>query len=159
MVILYKMINLIKFNRHWNKGFRYDYPKTRKWMNVLRQHLDDRMIIELTGLRRLGKTTLFLQLINELINKGTDPLNIWYYSFDEERYVVDEIFVEFQKQSKKDLQKDKIYVFFDEIIFRQHQFASCLRFDGIASWKMHMLKILAEKYVASFFINVYHLFG
>jgi predicted AAA+ superfamily ATPase len=45
-------------------GFRYEFPKTRKFIETLEQHIDNRQIVELTGLRRLGKTTLFLQVIN-----------------------------------------------------------------------------------------------
>jgi len=109
------MINLLKFNRHWNKGFRYDYPKTRKLIKNLEQHLENRQIVELTGLRRLGKTTLFLQLINILLENKIEPENIWYFSFDENKYSLDELFLEFKTQTKKDINKERIYIFFDEI--------------------------------------------
>jgi len=109
------MINLLKFNRHWNPGFRYDYPKTRKFIKILEQHLDDRPIVELTGLRRLGKTTLYLQLINTLLERDVKPRFIWYFSFDEDRYDLDELLQAFRAQTGSDINKDKIYIFFDEI--------------------------------------------
>lgn len=109
------MVNLLKFNRHWNVGFRYEFPKTRKLIRILEQHLDDRQIVELTGLRRLGKTTLFLQLINRLLERKTEPQNIWYFSFDEDKYDLDELFTAFKTQTRKDVNEDKIFIFFDEI--------------------------------------------
>ena len=109
------IVNLLKFNRHWNKGFRYQFPKTRKFIKTLELHIGDRPVIELTGLRRLGKTTLFLQLINTLLERKIEPQNIWYFSFDEDRYDLDELFFEFKTQTRVDINSDKIYIFFDEI--------------------------------------------
>jgi len=109
------MINLLKFNRHWNSGFRYEFPQKRKFIKILEQYVECRQIIELTGLRRLGKTTLFLQLINYLQKNNVEPYNIWYFSFDEQKYDLDELFSGFRIQTKKDINKDKIYIFFDEI--------------------------------------------
>jgi len=108
-------MNLLKFNRHWNVGFRYQFPKTRKFIKILLQHIDNRLIIELTGLRRLGKTTLFLQLINTLLERKVEPQNIWYFSFDEDIYNLDELFREFKSQTRKDINSDKIFIFFDEV--------------------------------------------
>jgi len=109
------IVNLLKFNRHWNPGFRYEFPKTRKFIKKLEQHIDDRPIVELTGLRRLGKTTLFLQLINTLLEREIEPQNIWYFSFDEDKYDLDELFIAFKTQTRKDINSDKIFIFFDEI--------------------------------------------
>jgi uncharacterized protein len=108
-------MDLLKFNRHWNPGFRYEFPKKRKFIQKLEQHLDNRQIIELTGLRRLGKTTLFLQLINTLLDRKIMPPNIWYFSFDEDKYNLDELFTQFKIQTRRDISTEKIYIFFDEI--------------------------------------------
>lgn len=108
-------MTLLKFNRHWNQGFTYQFPKERKFLASLKQHIENRQIIELTGLRRTGKTTLFFQLINFLLQKGVDPYSIWYFSFDEQKYSLDELLVEFKKQTKKDINTDKLYIFLDEI--------------------------------------------
>jgi uncharacterized protein len=109
------MINLLKFNRHWNVGFRYEFPKTRKFIEILKLHIESRQIVELTGLRRLGKTTLFLQVINTLLDRNVEPQRIWYFSFDEDKYDLDELFTAFKTQTRKDLNSDKIFIFFDEI--------------------------------------------
>ncbi len=109
------MINLLKFNRHWNPGFRYEFPKTRKFIKTLEKHLDDRQIVELTGLRRVGKTTLYLQIINTLLDRNVKPENIWYFTFDDDKYGLDELFLSFKTQTRADFNKEKIYIFLDEI--------------------------------------------
>ena len=96
-------------------GFRYEFPKTRKFIKILKQHIENRQIVELTGLRRMGKTTLFLQVINALLERNVDPQRIWYFSFDEDKYDLDELFTAFKTQTRKDFNSDKIYIFFDEI--------------------------------------------
>lgn len=40
-------------------------------------------ILSITGPRRIGKTTLLYQLIDELLKKGVEPQHITYYSFDD----------------------------------------------------------------------------
>jgi len=108
-------MNLIKFNQHWSNHFKYDFPNKRKLLKVLEEQIDNRQIVELTGLRRLGKTTLLFQLINTLIEREVSRYNIWYFSFDEQRYDLDELLTAFGTQTKRDIRKDKIYIFFDEI--------------------------------------------
>jgi len=108
-------INLLKYNRHWEKGFKYPYPKKRKIFSKLTDLLFTRQIIQIVGLRRVGKTTLFFQLINHLIEKKIDPFLIWYFTFDEEKLPLDELFWNFSKQTQKDFKKEKIFVFLDEI--------------------------------------------
>lgn len=109
------MASLLKFNRHWQDGFRYQFPQERKFLETLKQHIDSRQIIELTGLRRLGKTTLFFQLINSLLDRSIESYNIWYFSFDEQKYDLDELLSEFQLQTKNDIHTEKLYIFLDEI--------------------------------------------
>ncbi|NOZ69888.1 MAG: AAA family ATPase [Deferribacteres bacterium] len=48
--------------------------------------MDKRQIILFTGLRRVGKTTLMYQIMDELIKRGKSPYNILYFSFDEMKY-------------------------------------------------------------------------
>ena len=81
-------------------------------------------IIGLIGPRQTGKTTIFMQLINHLIqNKKIPPEKILYISFDHpllktEKYNLDQIFETFQeeflKQTFRD-SKNSIYIFLDEI--------------------------------------------
>lgn len=83
----------------------------------LKTSLQHRQITVLTGLRRVGKTTLLFQLIDHLLKEKRNPYHILYFSFDEGRYSLDEI-LEYYQQSvlREDLrQVKKIFVFLDEI--------------------------------------------
>lgn len=46
------------------------------------QHKSIRRFAVLSGARRVGKTTILYQMIDHLIDEGTDPKNILYVSFD-----------------------------------------------------------------------------
>ncbi len=73
-----------------------------------------RQIIILTGLRRVGKTTLIYQTIKELINEA-DAKKIFYFSFDKEVDDLLELFENYKELTDIDYKKEKISVFFDEI--------------------------------------------
>lgn len=109
------MINLKKYNRHWESKFLYPYSKKRRVLNQLINALDKKQIIEIIGLRRVGKTVLMLQMINYLIEKKTDPFNILYFTFDEEQINIDALLQNYQTQTKIDIRKEKIFIFLDEI--------------------------------------------
>lgn len=108
-------LNLLKYNRHWQKGFRYPYKKRRKLFKKLLSLLEKRQIVEITGLRRVGKTVLLLQLINSLLEKATNRFKILYYTFDENVADLEVIFENFREQTQIDYKKEKIFVFLDEI--------------------------------------------
>ncbi len=86
----------------------------REIFNQLVSMLNLRQITILTGLRRVGKTTLFYQLIQELLN-NVKPKNILYFSFEEMREDLKEVLDEYQKLTGVSWKREKIYVFFDEI--------------------------------------------
>lgn len=71
-------------------------------------------VIVLTGLRRVGKSTIMYQLIDGLTGK-TNPLNIVYFTFDYGSAEIVSILNEYQKITGIDWKKDKIYLFLDEI--------------------------------------------
>jgi len=108
-------MNLLKYNRHWEKGFRYPFPKKRELFSKLLKTISERWIVEITGLRRVGKTTLLFQLINQLLDKGINPFRILYFSFDEEKAKIDELLDEFYKETQIEYQKEKVFIFLDEI--------------------------------------------
>ncbi len=73
-----------------------------------------KQIVILTGLRRVGKTTLIYQTIKELLNE-TDSKRIFYFSFDKEVDDLVELFENYKDLTGIDYKKEKIFVFFDEI--------------------------------------------
>lgn len=109
------MINLTKYNRHWEKGFFYPYLIKRDAFGSLVAYLKRRPILEITGLRRTGKSTLIFQLINYLIEKKEERFNLLYFTFDEEQPTIENLLEEYSIQTGKDYKKEKIYVFLDEI--------------------------------------------
>ncbi|MEK6808231.1 MAG: AAA family ATPase [Nanoarchaeota archaeon] len=71
----------------WKNRQRISMPYHRQINTEITNLIDKRQIIILSGLRRVGKTTLLYQLIEELIKKH--PINnILYFSMDKE---VDEL--------------------------------------------------------------------
>ncbi|MEM4773114.1 MAG: AAA family ATPase, partial [Nanoarchaeales archaeon] len=82
------MIDLLtKFNDWWTTGkvSEKDLEKYRRYLfYTILKYLEDRQIILITGLRRVGKTKLLYQIIQYLLDKGVDPKKILYFSFDEE---------------------------------------------------------------------------
>lgn len=108
-------VDLLKYNRHWQKGYFYPYKKKRKLFKKLLSLLDERQIVEITGLRRVGKTVLLLQLINHLLEKNSNRFQILYYTFDENIVDLEVIFENFSKQTQIDYRKEKVIVFLDEI--------------------------------------------
>ena len=116
------MITIEKLNEmnHWwklgevKKELSPDFKRDLYF--EIQKYLKLRQIIAIVGLRRTGKSTMFYQLIGELIKNKTKPNNILYFSFDESKVELSEL-INFYKENilKKDISKDKIYIFLDEI--------------------------------------------
>jgi len=110
---------LSRFNDWWITGkvkreLLFSYK--RYLFQKLLQNLEGRQMVLLTGLRRIGKTVLLYQLINELLQRGVNPRNIFYFSFDEERYGLEEVINTYRNEVlKHKLEKEKVFLFLDEI--------------------------------------------
>ncbi len=109
------MLNFEKFNRHWQDGFSYEFEKKRLFFDKILQFLPKRQIVAITGLRRTGKTVLLKQAINHLISEGIPRKNILYFSFDEQKAPLDGLLSEYRAASGVDIEKEKIFVFLDEV--------------------------------------------
>jgi hypothetical protein len=70
------------FNPWWKRPYQADY-KDRAIYVQIKKFLPLRQIIALTGLRRVGKTTLLMKAAADAIADGLDPRNVIYFSFDE----------------------------------------------------------------------------
>ena len=110
-----KDLNLLKYNRHWEKGFRYPFVKKRKFFDLVLKYLNKKQIVELIGLRRVGKTILLFQIINYLLENKKNPFSIWYFTFDEEKIDLESLLKSFAIQTKIDFRQEKVFVFLDEI--------------------------------------------
>lgn len=104
---------LVKQNPQWT-GEAIEVPGfERDMLDIVRKYLGEKQIIAVVGLRRVGKTVLLKQLINEI--KGAQK-NICYISFDDRDFqkyetgyeLIDYFLQNSQKTSKR-------YLFLDEI--------------------------------------------
>jgi predicted AAA+ superfamily ATPase len=113
---------LYQYNPWWEESFKNENVKPReKYLVELRKYLDFKQIIILTGLRRVGKTTLMKLIIEELIAKGIDSTHILYVSLDDyllHKSNILEIVNEFRQVHKIKIE-EKIYLFLDEVTYKE----------------------------------------
>ena len=130
-------MNLDDFNPWWKNGqiSPYAVGRKRKIFQDTLHFLDTRQILLITGLRRVGKTTLMHQLIENLLAADVIPHHIVYFSYDEAGKEPDAVLREFEIDVlKRDLQDEKVFVFFDEI-------------QKLKNWEAK-IKILYDRYPA-----------
>ncbi|OGK20498.1 hypothetical protein A3C23_00460 [Candidatus Roizmanbacteria bacterium RIFCSPHIGHO2_02_FULL_37_13b] len=108
-------LDLLKYNRHWQKDFFYPYPKKRTAFAEILPYFKKKQIIEITGLRRVGKSTLIFQLINQLKKNNIDPYHLLYFTFDEAQPTIDILLRDYSLSTGLDYKKEKITLFLDEI--------------------------------------------
>jgi predicted AAA+ superfamily ATPase len=110
-----ELLNLL--NEWWKSGkVGSDRLKEykRESFYELKKLFNYRQITILTGLRRVGKTTLMFQLIDDLL-KEVEAKNILYYTYDEKKEDILTILNAFQKITGTDWKKEKVFIFLDEI--------------------------------------------
>lgn len=112
---------LYQYNPWWEESCKNANVKPReKYLVELRKYLEFKQIIILTGLRRVGKTTLMKLIIEELIAQGIDSKHILYVSLDDyllHKNSIIEIINEFRKVHKIKVE-EKIYLFLDEVTYK-----------------------------------------
>lgn len=119
MCLILKYNNIVmylnQFNRHWKKDFFYNISFKRDYYKKFLPKLENKFILNLIWIRRVWKTTLMKQFIDYLIiQKKVDRKKIFFYSFDE-IWKIKEKIEEYIKITNINLEKDKIYIFLDEI--------------------------------------------
>lgn len=110
---------LLRFNPWWEAGEiskELAKPFKRDLFYKLLNYVEDRQIIEITGLRRVGKTTILYQLIDHLL-KTVPKEKIFYFSFDEKSASIRELIKVYETEilTKKIEDSGRIYIFLDEI--------------------------------------------
>jgi len=113
---------LFRYNPWWeNKRFTENIIFRKKIIHNILQQFTNEQIIFLTGLRRIGKTTIIKMLINYLIeNKKVEKKHIFYVSLDNYLLLNNSILeiVEKFMQIQNIKFGEKIYLFFDEITYK-----------------------------------------
>jgi len=111
---------LERFNPWWTKGgvppgWTQEYR--RKLYSSVEPCTQRRQILLIYGLRRVGKTTLMMQVIEKLL-KTVNPRHILYFSFDDAAFSVKDVLESYQKvilHSSIEDSREPLYLFFDEI--------------------------------------------
>lgn len=111
---------LERFNPWWTKGAvppEWTQEYKRKLYFSIEPCQKRRQILLVYGLRRVGKTTLMMQVI-EMLLKNVNPRHILYFSFDDASFTIKEVIENYQKvilHSSIEDSKETLYLFFDEI--------------------------------------------
>lgn len=111
---------LERFNPWWRKG---EVPKewtqeyTRKLFFTIEPYINRRQIVLVTGLRRVGKTTLMMQIISRLL-ATVDPRHVLYFSFDDMTSGIGDVIQCYQNlvlHATLEETPGPLYLFFDEV--------------------------------------------
>ncbi|MCL6002207.1 MAG: AAA family ATPase, partial [Candidatus Thermoplasmatota archaeon] len=109
---------LEEFNHWWVRTLvdpDLALPFKRDIYDTIKSKMTSRFIISITGLRRIGKTTILYQIIDNLLTSGVDQSDILFFSFDERSADVGDVIETYVTFQKKDLREQRVFVFFDEI--------------------------------------------
>ncbi len=115
-----ELSTLTRFNEWWISGHlrtelvkKYRRPSFARILN----YMDDRQIILLYGLRRVGKTTLLYQIIDELLSRGVEAKRILYFSFDESDAEIDSVIEMYETGILRSPIKSngRVYIILDEV--------------------------------------------
>jgi len=113
---------LYRFNPWWESRYQPDFISRKGYLKTLLALKDTKDILLLTGLRRVGKTTLMKMMIQSLLGEhGMDPSRIFYVSLDFyglEHYSILQIVEEFLKIQKVSV-SEKTFLFLDEVAYRE----------------------------------------
>ncbi|MCX6748520.1 MAG: ATP-binding protein [Candidatus Pacearchaeota archaeon] len=103
-------------NIWWTKDLPTSDYKDRDIYQEIKKFMKTRQIVAITGLRRVGKTTMMLKFIKEYLTTGFSKQNIFYFSFDDYSSVrISDIIDVYKKLVNKDLRSEEYLFVFDEI--------------------------------------------
>ena len=110
-------------NPWWEESYRYDGITRSRYLQQMERALPFKDIIFLTGLRRVGKTSIMKNFISELINsREIDAKHIFYISLDLIALgdlSIAEILEMYRKIHKLPSSR-KVYLFLDEVTAKEH---------------------------------------
>ena len=114
---------LYRYNPWWEEKYGFESMVERPVpLERMKRHLGSSHIVFLTGLRRIGKTTLLKLFIKDLIvEEQVKPEHILYISLDDyllSKKNVIEIVEEYRKIQRLSL-KQKVFLFLDEISYQK----------------------------------------
>jgi len=112
-----------RFNPWWEEEISHNFIERKAYLLLMEQSLKRKDIAILTGLRRIGKTTLMKLFIDVLIKSHhIEPKRIFYISLDTyglEPYSIMEIIDEYRKIQKLQF-SEQVLLFLDEIAYKDN---------------------------------------
>lgn len=103
-------------NIWWTKELPSSEYKDRELYQEIKRFMKTRQIVAITGLRRVGKTTMMFKIIKEYLDNGFSKHNIFYFSFDDYSSIrIKEVIDIYRKMHDKDLRAENYLFVFDEI--------------------------------------------
>lgn len=115
---------LHRYNPWWEEAIQTGGLIERKDpMHLLDQNFQSKQVIFITGLRRIGKTSLLKLFISKLIKeKGYSPVKILYVSLDDyllQKHSIAEIIDHYRSIHKLKFD-EKVYLFLDEVTYKDN---------------------------------------
>jgi len=111
-----------KSNPWWEENYKFEGINRSRYLQKLEAVFESRDIVFLTGLRRVGKTSILKNFISELINeKRVNPKHVFYISLDLialNHMSIADILQEYRKIHKLP-SSQKVYLFFDEVTAKE----------------------------------------
>jgi predicted AAA+ superfamily ATPase len=113
-----------RYNPWWENNFNIkDLIERKTPLQKLLKNLYSKQILFITGVRRIGKTSLLKLLINKLLNEeNIHPQKIFFVSLDD--YLLDKLSIAEIVDQFRSIQRlkytDKIYLFFDEVTYKDN---------------------------------------
>ena len=111
---------LFKQNPWWEGKFKEESHAREKYLSQIFKNIKSKEIIILTGLRRVGKTTIIMQAIKKLL-KENKPEDIFFVSLDAFNlleFSIHQLIEEYRKIHKKS-SSGFFYLFLDEVSSRE----------------------------------------
>ncbi len=110
---------IIHFNRwQFDPSFRLEAGEKYRdlFFTLVENYLDKDISLSISGLRRVGKTTILFQLINHLLDRGVDRRRVFYFQFSEEAANLEKILSAFFSSFAADeAVRGEFYIFLDEL--------------------------------------------
>ncbi|MEK6915911.1 MAG: ATP-binding protein [Nanoarchaeota archaeon] len=105
---------IINSNKWWKEPISLDF-RHRDIYDEIKKYYSKKQIVALVGLRRTGKTTIMLKIIQDAI-KSMPSESIMYFSFDEYRGIrIQEVINIYLNLLNKKISSEKYLFLFDEI--------------------------------------------
>ena len=112
---------LFKQNPWWEQSFSENSIPRKQYVDKIFENIDDRQIIFLTGLRRIGKTTIMRQVISKLLSAGIPASNIFFVNLDSfalRTFSIHDLMEKYRELHKKSSDA-KFYFFIDEVATKE----------------------------------------